>query len=151
MHHVSQSTSAIISLPEQPGSPAIAITPDVESAISSSSSDDHHLLQHVRSPSNLSPRPIRRSITPDPGAEKDAFDPYAEFIPLTRVSTAPLETVPAKDKQDHERQNDNKLSRMGFSTMDGRQSSAPLPPPHTTTTKSRFGLKSFVQTLKGRT
>jgi hypothetical protein len=47
-------------------------------------------------------RPIRRLIAPDPGAEKNAFDPYAEFIPLTGVSTAPLETVSAKEKQDQQ-------------------------------------------------
>jgi len=150
-HHFSHSASAAILQPPQPGSPAIALTPDIDSSHSSSSSDD----QHVPSKSQLSPTNAqhnRCSVMPDLGAKKDTFNPYSEFVLLTRVSTAPHDAMPAKGKGDHARWSDNKLSRMGLSTANGWQppSSAPLPPVNNHH-KSHFGsFKSIVQSLKGK-
>ncbi|KAJ6593609.1 hypothetical protein B0H19DRAFT_1246354 [Mycena capillaripes] len=90
---------------------------------------------------------VRRARTPDPDlglsrvSSLDGFDSIdVELGPvLTRVSTAPM--PPTRDKRDIARQvaSANKLTRMGFSPAPAKQD-----------TKRFGGLKSLMQTLKGK-
>lgn len=97
-----------------------------------------------------------RSRTPDPPSEMyDSFQ-TVQGVPLSRVSTAPVEATfndlsPRKTQREHSRQmsRTNKLAKMGFSPSES------MPGSSTTTrniaSKTRFGgLRSLVHSLKGK-
>lgn len=95
---------------------------------------------------------VRRARTPDPElglsrvSSLDGIDSIdVELGPaLTRVSTAPM--TPTRDKRDLARQvaSASKLTRMGFSP------SPPKADPNAQTKRGFGGLKSLMQTLKGK-
>ncbi|OCH86374.1 hypothetical protein OBBRIDRAFT_761438 [Obba rivulosa] len=103
-----------------------------------------------------SPRRIR-SRTPDPTrTDVPSLDRPALGVPLSRIATAPPEDtfqdlIPNRAMTEHERQvaRANKLTKMGFQSSETWQHSASHPRGQGSS-KSRFGIKTFVQSLKGK-
>lgn len=104
-----------------------------------------------------SPVPISRSRTPDPGFERG--------VPLTRIFTSPQESSPYSDgtpspvdvvaRRGNERaqavSRANKLAKMGFAPeVQVLSTGAATPPSHGHVHGHKFGFRSLVQSLKGR-
>ncbi|KAI0949666.1 hypothetical protein AcW1_009205 [Taiwanofungus camphoratus] len=117
---------------------------------------------HLKVNSEVLPGPppkLHRSRTPDPEPHTSRRNAHyhAEGIPLSRISTAPaqdscVECVPGRPMNEQERQiaRANKLAKMGFHTTDSWQKTSIAPRSHISI-KPRFeGIKSFVQTFKGK-
>ncbi|KZT24172.1 hypothetical protein NEOLEDRAFT_444260 [Neolentinus lepideus HHB14362 ss-1] len=101
-----------------------------------------------------------RSRTPDPEPERYNLDEDSLTspigAPLSRVSTAPCEDTLAGRSVRNRRDNAariasaNKLTRMGFVAPEGYQSSTGYSSANAGNRQRFGGLKSFVQSLKGR-
>ncbi|TFK53874.1 hypothetical protein OE88DRAFT_1654226 [Heliocybe sulcata] len=96
-----------------------------------------------------------RSRTPDPEGERYSLDEQALGVPLSRVSTAPCEDAVlgrgarSRNVARHVA-SANKLTRMGFVATDGYQTPSGYSTPGAGNKNKFGGLKSFVQSLKGR-
>jgi hypothetical protein len=116
---------------------------------SASSSEVSHPLTPIRVTSPL--HSTVHSQTPEP---IPAFEDSTDGGPISRVLTAPpAENTSASDERDGARDiaSANKLSRMGFATTEGWQPSSTVSSTSSRhASKAKFGLKSLMQTLKGK-
>jgi hypothetical protein len=116
-------------------------------ADSSDSSESSHQVRHYSKPIPFSP-PTFRSHTPIPDMEKVSLDSTIEGI---RTSpTSDLFVMNGKHEHARHAPNTDKLTKMGFSTLDGWGGTVSgSPPPARHKSPNRFGgFKSLVQTLK---
>ncbi|KAH9949017.1 hypothetical protein B0H21DRAFT_731219 [Amylocystis lapponica] len=116
----------------------------------------HHMKGY--SETLLAPRPrIPRSRTPDPDSDGLNIAGSVIGVPLSRVSTVPDcmgDIMPSRGMSDQERQTARatKLVKMGFQSPDTWQHSpSGQQRSHVGSKNSRFGIKTLVQTLKGKT
>ncbi|KIJ67526.1 hypothetical protein HYDPIDRAFT_25969 [Hydnomerulius pinastri MD-312] len=152
--HLSRSSSESGSSSE---STSLEDRPDHVRRAGRSASDDIRHAQSFRgypssptTPEQLLYSPPRRSRTPDPDLDSDLM----RGIPLSRVSTTPChETTPSRRGRDRDTtRSAQKLTRMGFSTIDNWQPSpykggtSRSPPP-----RHRFGgIRTIMQSFQGK-
>lgn len=159
-HHPSHSTSVVDSSKHKFLAEPFATA---DTPLSSQFSGPHAQRFSAETSEDERRSPMVRSRTPDPEPEARSQESSRETtgIPLCRVSTAPVQksasntSLPSRGKRELAKHmaSANKLTRMGFSTAEGWQSTAMMPgaPRPPVANKARFGgLKSLVQSLKGK-